>query len=118
MEVIKAVFKEAFPGIDSVMFRGRTKDWARDPAWGLEGKQAFMYSVVKQIEEEKGEQLRKDEVVLIDDDLKNCRLACEGGILAFAYQVEFDKSLRPDPKVSTPFPSELELVRSLRRVLC
>ncbi|XP_068694748.1 uncharacterized protein [Montipora foliosa] len=77
VSLVREVLEETFPESDTgrIHIRGTDGTWREVKGVTREGKQQHIESVVSQIKKEQKLKIKRDEVILLDDDQKNVELA-------------------------------------------
>ncbi|XP_078603712.1 uncharacterized protein LOC144877602 [Branchiostoma floridae x Branchiostoma japonicum] len=83
--LIKDTLKIAIPHSDTsaIIIRGNTKDWARIQGVPILGKQQHIASAIREVTSKRHQVIQPSEVILMDDDTENLKIAETFGHRAF-----------------------------------
>ncbi|XP_066294124.1 uncharacterized protein [Branchiostoma lanceolatum] len=83
--LIKDTLKIAIPHSDTsaIIIRGNTKDWARIQGVPILGKQQHIASAIREVTSKRHQVIQPAEVLLMDDDTENLKIAETFGHRAF-----------------------------------
>ncbi|XP_035685114.1 uncharacterized protein LOC118421725 [Branchiostoma floridae] len=83
--LIKDTLKIAIPHSDTsaIIIRGNTKDWARIQGVPILGKQQHIASAIREVTSKRHQVIQPGEVILMDDDTENLKIAETFGHRAF-----------------------------------